>query len=133
MGYRATGNPRGRPRGGENPHTARVRQVCESIGCDPVRGMALILMDESAEPMVRARCAVILIRLTTPSARDVELNRRFRALRCEEDDDGNLTIRLPTVDERLEAYRARPSGPRVDPDPDMRPPGALWNADEGEM
>jgi hypothetical protein len=57
MTFRAgqSGNPNGRSKGSKNKQTLAVTDRLDALGCDPIAGMAKIVMDDSAELSIRAQ------------------------------------------------------------------------------
>ncbi len=68
-----SGNPSGRPKGSRNKQTLAVIDRLEAFGCDPIEGMAMIAMDESADLSLRAQMYKELAQYIAPKRKAVEM------------------------------------------------------------
>jgi Family of unknown function (DUF5681) len=68
-----SGNPNGRPKGSKNKQTLAVTELLEALGCDPIEGMAMIAMDEKADPTLRAQIYKELAQYIAPKRKAVEM------------------------------------------------------------
>jgi hypothetical protein len=75
MAFRAgqSGNPSGRPKGSRNRLTLEVIDRLQSLGCDPIEGMAKIAMDENTELSLRVQMYKELAQYVAPKRKAVEM------------------------------------------------------------
>ena len=62
----------GRKKGTPNKRTLAVTERLTELGCDPIKGMALLAMDETNPVEVRYQCYKELAQYTAPKRRAVE-------------------------------------------------------------
>ena len=103
---RPTGQPKtgGRKKGTPNKATLTVAEKLESLGCDPIEGMARIAMDEKNSPETRGRYFSELAQYVYPKRKPV--------------DD---SIEHNTVTNVMTKLDLSPGGPDVGKQPDSKP------------
>ena len=62
----------GRKAGTPNRRSQEVRDLLESMNCDPITGMARIAMDESVDLQIRARMYTALAQDVAPKRKAIE-------------------------------------------------------------
>ncbi len=68
-----SGNSSGRPKASRNKQNIAVTDRLEALGCDPIEGMAMIAMDESADLSLRGQMYKELAQYVAPKRKAVEM------------------------------------------------------------
>ncbi len=66
------GNPQGRPKGSQSKQREAVAGRLEALGCDPIEGMARLVMDETVEPSIRAQMYKEFAQYVAPKRKAIE-------------------------------------------------------------
>jgi hypothetical protein len=86
LGHKTGGRVAGTP----NRKTREVTELLESLGCDPIEGMARIAMNEAHSPELRGRMFAELAQYVAPKRKAVEHS-------VDDPDNKRLTITVRTM------------------------------------
>jgi hypothetical protein len=86
LGHKTGGRVAGTP----NRRTQEVADLLESLGCDPIEGMARIAMNEAHSPELRGRMFAELAQYVAPKRKAVEHS-------VDDPDGKRLTITVRTM------------------------------------